>query len=216
MAIIRSIMANYRRELNKNESKLIHAINKNHVNDDGGIFTPDKRCKLLGLRQKHGKYFEDTADFWYDVRSTIKSGLKDLELFFEVAHTEQIKDIFFDSPKKEESEILKKSLDDNKQYVLRRQIPSLQRTLSSLFEAHYRYKKVKSDTGEIQKYSEQIKDELEWKSYLVRDIIDLGISYLERHNLISTKAHNRLVEEFVDMVNVEIAIGVKLSQLERR
>src|SRR3972149_4228084 len=209
-------MANYRRELSKNDSKYLHENFNVHVNDDGGIFTKDKRKKLVGLKPEHGKYFEDTADFWLDVRDTVKSGLKDLELFFEVAHPQQIKDIFFDSPKKEESEILKKSLDWNKQSVLQRQIPSLQRTLSSLFQGQYRYKTVKSATGEVRKYSEQIKDELEWKSNLVRDIIALGISYLNRNNLISSIAHHRLVDEFVDMINVEIATGVKLSKLERK
>jgi hypothetical protein len=208
-------MANYRRELNQRDQKLTHVIYKNHVNNDGGIFTKDKRRKLLGLRQEHGKYFEDTADFWYDVRSSVKTGLKDLELFFSVAHPEQIREVIFDYPKKEEADILKKTHDANKQFELFRQIPSLNRMLSSLFEPHYRYKTVKSHAGEPVTYSEQIEEEEEWKPFLLHDIIKLGIEYLESQNFISSKAHQRLTEEFLDMINVEIARGSRLRLYDR-
>jgi len=75
-------MANYRRELTKKQLNKIHSRYKDLVNSDGGIFTKDKRRKLLGLKQKSGKYFEESADFWYDVRTTVLNGLKDFELFF--------------------------------------------------------------------------------------------------------------------------------------
>ena len=207
-------MANYRRELTINESKYLHDIFKAHVNDDGGIFTADKRKKLLGLKPEHGKYFEDTADFWYDVTSTVKSGLKDLELFFEVAHHEKIKDIIYDSVKKEESQILKKTQDGNKQNILQRQIPSLTQTLASLFKTPTRLKKYKLPSGQSHEYSESI-DEGEWKAMLAHDIIKEGISYLQRQKLISSMAHQRLVVEFEDMINVEIAKGTRLPLNQR-
>jgi|SRR3989304_1553517 len=206
-------MANYRRELTINESKYLHDIFKAHVNDDGGIFTADKRKKLLGLKPEHGKYFEDTADFWSDVRAYVKSGLKDLELFFDVAHPKLIREIIYDSPKKENLDILKKTQDSDKRSILQHQIPSLQSTISSLFETHYKYKKVKPAPGQASKYSVPIEDELEWKSNLVREILVLGIDFMDNHNLISSQAHKRLADEFVDMVNVEISTGIKLSQL---
>jgi len=46
-------------------------------------------------------------------------------------------------------------------------------------------------------------------------MINLGITYLRDHNLISSKAHERLTDEFIDMVNVEIARGIQLSLNER-
>jgi len=207
-------MANYRRELSKNESKYLHEIFNDHVNDDGGIFIKDKRKKLLGLKLEHGKYFEDTADFWYDVSSTVKSALKDLELFFEVAHPEKIKDIIYDSVIKEESQILKKTHDGNKYEILRRQIPSLTQTLNSLFKSYYRPKKTKLPSGHLHKYSEQI-EEGEWKAILAHDIIKQGINYLKEQKLISSMAHQRLTEEFEDMINVEISRGVSIPLNKR-
>jgi len=208
-------MANYRRELSKNDSKLIHSIYKEHTDDEGGIFTKDKRRKLLGLKQKHGKYFEDTADFWYDVRSNVKSGLKDLELFFDVADKNQIKEVLYDAPSKEELKSLKLTRDHNKIYELKRQIPSLTHTLSALFQKYYKTSKMKLPSGETRKYSEHIEEDDMWRANLIHDIIKIGVTYLRDHKLVSSKAHERLTDEFVDMVNVEISIGTKLSLNER-
>jgi len=208
-------MANYRRKLSKNDLKLIHSVYKVHTDDDGGIFTKDKRRKLLGLKQKHGKYFEDTADFWYDVRSSVKSSLKDLELFFEVAHQNQIKEVLYDAPSKEELKSLKLTRDHNKIYYLQRQIPSLTHTLSALFQKYYKTSKMKLPSGETRKYSEHIEEDDTWRAFLVHDIIKICITYLNDHNLISSKAHERVTDEFQDLVNVEIGRGTKLSLNER-
>ena len=208
-------MANYRRKLSKNDLILIHSIYKVHTDDEGGIFTEDKRRKLLGLKQKQGKYFEDTADFWYDVRSSVKSGLKDLELFFEVADKNQIKEVLYDAPLKEEMNLHKLTRDYNKIYFLQRQIPSLTRTLTALFQKYYKTRKIKLSTGETRRYSEHIEEDDTWRAMLVDQIINIGITYLRDHNLISSKAHERLTDEFVDMVNVEIARGTQLSLNQR-
>jgi len=208
-------MANYRRELSKSDLKLIHSIYTVHTDDDGGIFTKDKRRKLLGLKQKQGTYHEDTADFWYDVRTNVKSGLKDLELFFEVADKNQIKEVLYYAPLKDESSLLTQTQDHNKRYVLQRQIPSLTQTLSTLFKKYYKTRKFKTDTGKIQKYSEHVEEDDAWRASLIREMINLGISYLRDHNLISSKAHERLTDEFIDMVNVEITMGTQLSLNQR-
>jgi len=50
---------------------------------------------------------------------------------------------------------------------------------------------------------------------LVNEIINIGITYLRDHNLISSKAHERVTDEFQDLVNVEIGRGTKLSLNER-
>lgn len=208
-------MANYRRKLSKNDLKLIHSIYKVHTDDYGGIFTRDKRRKLLGLKQKQGTYHEDNADFWYDVRSSVKSSLIDLELFFEVADKNQIKDVLYNAELKAQSNLLKLKIKLNKRYELERQIPSFTRTLSALFQKYYKARKIKLSTGEIRKYSEHVEEDDTWRALLVEKMINVGISYLKDHNLISSKAHERLTDEFVDMVNVEIARGTQLSLNQR-
>ena len=208
-------MANYRRELSKKDLELIHSTYKNHIDSDGGIFTKDKRKKLLGLKQEHGKYFEDTADFWYDVRTTVTNALKDLELFFEVANRTQIKEVMYDAPLKEELQLPKKTHDHEKIYLLSKQIPSLTKTLIALFQKNLKRRKQKLPSGEVQKYYEHIEEDEEWRAYLVNDIIGICITYLRDHKLISSKAHERVTDEFKDLINVEIARGFKIPLNER-
>jgi len=61
---------------------------ESHLASCGGLFTERMRRRLLGLPVgRTPKQDERTLkyDFWYDVRSSVKSGLTDLELFLSVA-----------------------------------------------------------------------------------------------------------------------------------
>ena len=87
-------MAKYRRELSKIQQKDIQTTYSKHKKDAGGIFTEPKRRKLIGLKKKSSKEFEETSDFWYDVRTTVKSGLMDLQLISQVANNDQKRAMF--------------------------------------------------------------------------------------------------------------------------
>jgi hypothetical protein len=50
----------------------------------GGLFTESKRKRLLSDERKSGRDRKN-ANFWYDVRETVKTGLIDLRLFLEIA-----------------------------------------------------------------------------------------------------------------------------------
>ena len=88
-------MADYRRKLVEEHRRIIHDQFKDHLGAYGGIFTEDKRRKLLGVKAKPTKQDDkkESPDFWYDVRTNVKNGFKDLRLFCYVAHPEQVKDI---------------------------------------------------------------------------------------------------------------------------
>ena len=131
------------------------------------------------------------------------------------SHKNQIKEVLYDAPLKEEMNLPKLTRDYNKIYYLQRQIQSLTRTLTALFQKYYKARKYKLSTGEMRKYSEHVEEDDTWRALLVEKMINVGISYLKDHNLISSKAHERLTDEFVDMVNVEIARGTQLSLNQR-
>jgi hypothetical protein len=208
-------MANYRRKLSKNDQKDLHFKYKDLADEDGGIFTRDKRRKLLGIRQEHGKYFEDTADFWYDVRQTVSNGLKDLELFFEVAHQEQIKEVLYDSPIKDQVNLGKKFNNIEEIMEHSKKIPRLQKTLESLFQDYTKIRKVELPTGEKYSVSEFVEKEDSWKAILAEDIVKICMEFFMKHNLITTKAHVRLVEELQDMLNVEVSRTFYLKRDQR-
>ncbi|MGI0047739.1 MAG: hypothetical protein ACREBB_11220 [Nitrosotalea sp.] len=173
-------MAKYRREIVENDLRNIHGWFKDHLDAEGGIFTEDKRRKLLGVKAKSSKqYQEDNADFWYDTRKTVKNGLKDLELFCLVAHPEQVKEIF------------DFHLVSEKPYV-----PSpLVDILTALFGNF--------PTPDYQKINETRVFDL-WKAPLAYEIVKILIEYMQRENLITSQAHHRSAEEFLDMMGSEI------------
>ena len=138
-----------------------------------------------------------------------------MELFFEVANRTQIKEVMYDAPLKEELQLHKKTQDYKKIYLLSRQIPSLTKTLIALFQKNLKRCKQKLPSGEVQKYYEHIEEDEEWRAYLVNDIIGICITYLRDHKLISSKAHERVTDEFKDLINVEIARGFKIPLNER-
>src|SRR2546428_7058747 len=142
-------MVEYRRENTKYEWSELLDKYKNLINAEGGVFRPDKRRKLLGLKPKaDDPPHKDTANFWYDVRKTVKSGLKDLELICDIAHPDQLKEMFTETLSREENdektrlqnELEKSTNEKTRQIIFNKfnkfpkRIPSLEKLLTSLFK----------------------------------------------------------------------------------
>jgi len=209
-------MAIYRRELQKNELKFLKFKYKNLGKSEGGIFTADKRMKLLGQKPPFGKYHEDTVDFWYDVRSTVKNGLKDLELFFDVASPEQIKKILEIIRTKEENEILRK-LDGNsfEQEAYSKSLPSLQGTLKALFKNYTKIKTLKTKGVKPTELVVDVDYDDAWKARLAFDTVKICLQFFRDHRFFSSLIHSRSADEIIDMLHSEIAVRSKLSISER-
>lgn len=182
-------MADYRRKLYQSRHQFILSKYKNHRDAEGGIFTSDKRRKLLGIKAKSSKQLhEDTADFWYDVRTTVKNGLADLQLIAEVAHPEQLKEMFNLIPFAEWEK-------DNS----KTSIPLLLKAILSS-QPWYELKRKKGELHPV--YN---KEDDTWLAELAYEIVRTCLQFFKDHNLITSKAHQRLAEEVDDMLNSEVA-----------
>lgn len=62
---------------------------KPHIKNSGGVFTSITRNRLLGISGRTGRG-RTKSDFWYDVRTSVKNALIDLELFIETADDGEI------------------------------------------------------------------------------------------------------------------------------
>ncbi|OLB91889.1 MAG: hypothetical protein AUH25_01660 [Thaumarchaeota archaeon 13_1_40CM_38_12] len=180
-------MADYRRHLTISEQRNILSKYKNHRDVEGGIFVPSKRRKLLGVKAESRKgIHEDTADFWSDVRKYVRHALTDLQLISEVAHPEQLKEIFqlvpFGVREKDQS---KASLAD---------------VLETLFKYTTQYKKIASGWIPVRPQEHII-----WKAHLASEIVQKCLQFYKDSGMITSKAHERLVEEVIDMVGTELS-----------
>jgi len=181
-------MAKYRRQLDKTRHK--HIINKykKHCNVEGGIFLPDKRRKLVGLKKKNPKQIEEgTADFWYDVRKSARNGLTDLQLVSEVTNPKQLQEIFSIVPYQEWSKDTSKT-----------DLAKLIKTILSS-QPHSKVVKRKRGLTPIANSDDDV-----WLAHLAYEIVTECFSFFKDHNLVTSMAHERLIEETEDMLNSEI------------
>lgn len=192
-------MAKYRRQLDKSKLKYIVSKYKNHSGDEGGIFRPEKRRKLIGLKKKNPKQVEEgTADFWYDVRTSVKHGLIDLQLISEVAHPEQLKEMFSEIP-----------YGDWNKDIAKTDLPKLIRSiLGSQPWRTVRYKK-----GVPQPIYNNENDS--WLAFLAYHIVHECFEFFKDHQLITSNAHMRLVDEVDDLLNSEIGRADWLARNQR-
>ena len=78
----------YRQLYKRPEFEKEEGYYKKHMRK-GGFFTEIARNRLLGVERKSGRDRKD-ANFWYDVRTTSKTALIDLQLLLETAEDRNI------------------------------------------------------------------------------------------------------------------------------
>ena len=181
-------MAQYRRKLSKSEQSYIHGKYKRHKNDDTGIFTSDRRRKLLGLKPKDRTIKDkNMPNFWSDVRKYSKLGLTDLHLVADIGNQNQLKEIFgsvtFEEWDKDQSKT---------------DIAKLLRTIFSS-QPYFQVKKVKGILMPMPNDESDI-----WLANLAYTIVLECFKFFKEHNLVTSMAHERLIDETEDMLNSEI------------
>ena len=181
-------MAQYRRKLTTSKNKYILDKYKHHKNDDVGIFTSDKRRKLLGLKPKDRKIKHDNIpNFWSDVRNSVKIGLTDLQLIADVADHNQLRQMFKLIPFSEWDKDISKT-----------DLPKLCRTILS---SQPRSRVVKRKGMLVPAENEE--DDV-WLAHLAYEIVIECFRFFKDHNLVTSMAHERLIDETEDMLNSEI------------
>lgn len=180
-------MADYRRKLSKEDHKNIVRKYKQHRDANGGIFVSRTRRRLLGIKdEKSGLFREDTSDFWLDVRSNVKTALTDLQLICEVANQDQLKEMFSVIP-----------------YSMRKSEPtkaSLANVIEALFHTLIQYKRDKDGLKPIFDQKNII-----WKAELSNEIVQKSLEFYDKNGMITSKAHERLVMEVIDMLGSEFS-----------
>ena len=180
-------MVDYRRKLTREEHKNIVRKYKNHRDAKGGIFVSRTRRRLLGIKdEKSGLFREDTPDFWLDVRNNVKTALTDLQLICEVANQNQLEEMFQLVP-----------------YSIRKEDPtkaSLADVLGVLCKTLIQYKRDKHGLSPIFDT-----ENIPWKAELAYEIVQKCLVFYKENGLITSKAHERLVEEVIDMLGSEFS-----------
>lgn len=183
-------MAQYRRKLNQGKQKYVNDRYKTHKDAKAGTFTSDKRRKLLGIKPKGRDISpENVANFWYDVRTSVSRGLADLHLVSEVAHEDQMREMFQPHP-----------------YQAMKKDPSLT-SLATLVKAVLESPDGTSKhmVGGRRKLSMLKEQPDAWKAVLAQEIVRHCLDFFSYHGFVTSKAHQRVVEELNDMISSEMS-----------
>jgi len=183
-------LAQYRRKLNQGKQRYVNDRYKTHKDAKVGIFTSDKRRKLLGIKPKGRDVSpENLANFWYDVRTSVTRGLADLHLISEVAHEEQMKEMFQAHP-----------------YQAIKEDPSLT-SLATLVRSVL--ESPDSSSKHIvagKRKPSMLKEQPDaWKAILAQEIVRSCLEFFSYHGFVTSKAHQRVVEELNDMLSSEMS-----------
>ncbi len=172
-------IAQYRRYLTAQmRSHILEKYMNLIENDVGGLFTPTTRGRLLGTKPKKGVAKQDTSDFYYDVRSRAAAGLADLQLLSEIGHDAQLQNIFMATTHAELN---------NEPYRT-----DLNILLTGLLRTH-------------DKQDFHTKEDILWRAELAEKIVNSCMAFFKNRDLITSKAHLRVVDEIKDMMASEIS-----------
>jgi hypothetical protein len=87
-------MVDYRSFLDDYSREHIMKKYSKHVDSYGGLFTRTMRQNLLGINPKNDLPYNYTANFWSDVRKSVKNGLVDIQMICAIASFSQIEKMF--------------------------------------------------------------------------------------------------------------------------
>jgi len=181
-----------------------------------GFLSSNQKKILLHLSKwKKGTDNSAKHKFFYELRESAKTAFGDYLLLTETLNDDQLKEIFthYSFTDKEEKYRSEKNIEHVEFY---KQIPVLHNVLESLFKLEYQNEPVVDSKGKFSHTISLPKDiDDEWQARFAEETIRICLKFFKEHSLISTKAHERLVEEVEDMINVEVARGTKLKLSER-
>ena len=179
----------YRRELSPNELKSVRLKYDKYIeNARGGFLTKNQKLRLLKL--KHGEEGTTEADFWYRLKQSAKGAIADLQMIFDIADDEQIKEIFHKIPL---SKVKKKEIITDADLV------SIDRLIASVLVSDWKNKN---------------KDDL-WKAILVDYIMESCLNYIITTGILMTQSHMRLIEEMRDLVKAIVGVAIQVPKDRR-
>lgn len=162
----------------------------------GFLSMPTKK-KLLKIKhfEKQDKS-SDQSGIFYDIREHAKTAFGDFLLLFDTLSDEQIKQIFENQTLTVKQQEQFKNIKDSKELET---FFAKQPTFLSMINSMFR------DRG----------DEDSWQAMMSYYTIVICTKFLRDHGFVSTVAHNRLLDEVEDMINVEISRGIHLKRENR-
>lgn len=191
----------YTRFLNEKEIKHLQQKYEDHMkNSRGGMLSQDRRKKLLHKAHWNEEdkkiSSEYLSKYFYELRESTKGTFLDFLLLCDTLSSDQIREIFeLNVPDEFYSQVEKGAKRTELQKIVD-SMPSLENVVRSVLMS-----KDSINTQDKKSKSEIAPDS--WKFELAYRLVRMSFIFLEKNQFITSKAHRRLIEETIDMLDSE-------------
>ncbi|MDE1726095.1 MAG: hypothetical protein KGH89_02370 [Thaumarchaeota archaeon] len=192
----------YSRDLTKKEIKDLQLKYSSQLKRTrkGFIEVPVKQRLLHITNWEEGTTRDDVHRYFYEIREHAESALGDFLLLCDTLTEKQIKDIFEFKAKGELKDKLSVTGDSAESQKLWYFVPSLENILRAVLKSEDPRDEKPSNPWEDMKLSEQPDT---WKFMMVNHLIGICFEFLKENRFVTSKSHERLVEEVLDMISSE-------------
>jgi hypothetical protein len=202
----------YTRDLSKKEIQSLQRKYTGYLkrSRQGFLSNNNKMILLKYKKWGEGTDSDDIYRFFYEIREKAFTAFSDLMLLCDTLSEDQIKEIFNIEPNISNKEPRVFGNEEDYQ-SFQRQHPVFNNIVENVLKDRspitLKTIRKKSDYDLILDDS--------WQAFLAYGLIDMCLKFFSEHGFLSSKAHERLADEVKDMLNVEIARGIKLKRYER-
>lgn len=195
----------YARDLSQNQIKVLqgkYTLYITKASRNRGFIPIKKAERLLHITNwETDATSDDVYQFFSDLKAHTRTAFWDFQLLCDSLKPEVLKDIFSWDYPKELSEEIKHESDTKKSQELFGRVPTIENVVRAILSSKEE-KEVKLD-DDVWKQKELVEQPDAWKYEIARHLITICFEFLQENRYITSKAHERLVEEAIDMVNTE-------------
>lgn len=192
----------YLRDLAKSdlaELRLKYALHMKRTKS-GFLEKPVKERLLGNKRWEEYSNDDDVYDFFYKIREHARTALGDFMLISDILSESQLKDIFCTEVQKEELDKVGHNPDHRPLNRLLQSNPRIENILRGILKDS----KIVSPTDEKEWKNRQLSEQSDaWKFFFAQEIVRICFDFFKNNDFITSKAHERVLDEVRDMLDSE-------------
>ena len=192
----------YARDFNQKDIKVLqekYSLYLKKASRNRGFIPTKKTERLLHLTNwEEDASKDDIYQFFSDLKAHTRTAFWDIQLLCDTLKPTILKDIFqWEYPDELKEEISHES-DTKKSQELFHKVPTIDNAVRAIL-----FSKEEEKLSDIWKHKELVMQPDAWKFEIARNLIRICFEFLKENRFITSKSHERLVEEVIDMINSE-------------
>ncbi|MGI0102497.1 MAG: hypothetical protein ACREA7_07885 [Nitrosotalea sp.] len=194
----------YTRDLTQKEIKVLQAKYEPYLKKasrNRGFIPLEKTKRLLHITNwEEDTSSNDVYQFFSDLKSHTRTSFGDIQLICDTLKPSVLNDIFRWEYPEELNKQLSHEADPKKSQDLHSRVPTIENVVKALL---FSKEEKEEKPDEIWKHKGLVLQPDAWKFNIASNLIRICFEFLQENKFITSKSHERLIEEVTDMINAE-------------